>query len=57
MPNITDVAGDFFKACETGGGWAACQAYCTSDASFRAQSEPLADVKTLHAYADWVQGC
>jgi predicted ester cyclase len=56
MPTITSVASQFFEACETGKGWAVCQAYCTPDASFSAQSEPLTDVRTLQAYADWMQG-
>ena len=44
MPNITETARDFFVACETGKGWADCQAYCTPDASFAAQAEPLGAV-------------
>jgi predicted ester cyclase len=55
-PTITDVARQFFDACETGGGWAACKAYCTPDATFSAQAEPLADVRTLEGYADWMKG-
>ena len=53
---ITDVAGKFFEACETGRGWEGCQAYCTNDATFSAQAEPLADVKTLQQYTDWMKG-
>ena len=56
MSTITDVANQFFVACETGGGWDRCHAYCTPDASFSAQSEPLSDVKTLRGYADWMKG-
>ena len=56
MPDITAIAHKFFAACETGKGWAACQAYCTPDASFAAQCEPLADIHTLAAYCDWMQG-
>jgi predicted ester cyclase len=56
MPTITSVAEAFFAACETGKGWAVCQAYCTPDASFSAQSEPLVGVDTLQSYADWMQG-
>ena len=47
MPEITKTAQAFFEACETGKGWAGCQAYCSPNASFAAQAEPLADVKTL----------
>jgi len=53
---MTAIAEKFFEACETGKGWAGCQAYCTPGASFSAQAEPLASVKTLEAYADWMKG-
>jgi predicted ester cyclase len=56
MPSITETAHAFFEACEAGKGWAACAPYCTADATFSAQSEPLADVKTLSAYCDWMKG-
>ena len=56
LSRMDETAKAFFDACETGKGWAACQAFCTSDASFAAQSEPLADTRTLAAYADWMQG-
>lgn len=53
---ITDTARQFFEACETGKGWAACKAFCTPDASFAAQSEPLAEIRTLEAYTEWMKG-
>ncbi|MGA9865220.1 MAG: nuclear transport factor 2 family protein [Acetobacteraceae bacterium] len=56
MPSITEIAKEFFAACETGKGWEACRAYCTPDATFASQAEPLADVKTLQAYTDWMKG-
>ena len=56
MSNITSVAKQFFEACETGKGWEGCRAYCTSNASFSAQAEPLAEVRTLQGYADWMKG-
>ena len=56
MASITEVAAAFFEACETGKGWAGCRAYCTPDASFAAQAEPLADLRTLEAYCDWMAG-
>lgn len=56
MSAMSDTAHKFFEACEAGKGWAACAPYCTADASFAAQSEPLADVKTLADYANWMQG-
>jgi hypothetical protein len=56
MAAIKEVATQFFEACEAGKGWEACKAYCKPDATFSAQAEPLADVRTLQAYADWMQG-
>lgn len=56
MSAMSDTAMKFFEACEAGKGWDACAPYCTADASFAAQSEPLADVKTLADYANWMQG-
>ena len=56
MPDITKTAEQFFAACETGKAWAGCQAYCTPDASFSAQAEPLADIRTLAGYCDWMAG-
>jgi len=55
MPSMTEIAKEFFAACETGKGWETCRAYCTADATFAAQAEPLADVKTLQAYTDWMK--
>jgi len=31
-------------------------AYCTPDATFSAQAEPLSEVGTLQQYTDWMQG-
>ena len=56
MSNITTVARHFFEACEAGRGWDVCRTWCTPDASFAAQAEPLADVRTLHEYCDWMKG-
>jgi predicted ester cyclase len=55
MASITDSAAAFFEACETGKGWAACSEYCTPDATFSAQSEPLLEVKTLAGYTEWMK--
>jgi predicted ester cyclase len=54
MASITEIARSFFDACETGKGWEGCKKYCKPDATFSAQAEPLADVKTLAQYADWM---
>jgi predicted ester cyclase len=56
MGSITNIASEFFVACEAGQGWDACQVYCEPDASFSAQAEPLADVHTLEQYAEWMKG-
>lgn len=56
MTTITDTAKAFFEACETGKGWDACSAYCLPGATFASQAEPLAEVKTLKDYADWMKG-
>src|SRR3979490_1516572 len=56
MTSITAIANDFFAACETGKGWEVCKTYCAPNATFAAQAEPLADIKTLAEYADWMKG-
>jgi len=55
MSSITSVARNFFEACETGKGWAVCKEWCTSDATFSAQAEPLTDVRNLQQYTDWMK--
>jgi predicted ester cyclase len=56
MTNITAIAEQFFDACETGKGWEGCKAYCTADATFSAQAEPIADLRTLQQYTEWMKG-
>ena len=53
---ITETAQAFFEACEAGKGWAACRAFCTPNATFAAQAEPLVGVHTLEQYSDWMKG-
>ena len=53
---MIETAREFFEACETGKGWEGCSQFCTSEASFSAQAEPLAGVDTLEGYADWMKG-
>jgi predicted ester cyclase len=53
--SITEVAGKFFEACETGKGWAGCKEFCKPNATFSAQAEPLMDVKTLEGYTEWMK--
>ena len=55
MAAITDVAKKFFDACETGKGWQGCQQYCTANATFRSEAGPLAEMKTLVEYTNWMQ--
>jgi hypothetical protein len=56
MANITSLAKEFFEACETGKGWEGCRTYCLPNAPFSAQSEPLAEIRTLQAYTEWMKG-
>src|SRR5271154_3541404 len=56
MSSIATIAMQFFDACEQGKGWQACKPYCKPDATFASQAEPLAEVRTLQQYADWMQG-
>jgi predicted ester cyclase len=56
VASIMDTAMGFFEACESGKGWDGCSEYCTDDATFAAQAEPLADVKDLQGYTEWMKG-
>ena len=56
MTDITAAARNFFEACETGKGWDGCAEFCTADATFSAQSEPLAEVTTVEHYCNWMKG-
>lgn len=54
--SIETTARDFFEACETGGGWDACKAYCHGEASFACQADALVETTTLEGYAEWMKG-
>ncbi len=56
MLSITETARAFFEACETGKGWSVCRTWCAPEATFAAQAEPLAGIRTLEQYTDWMQG-
>jgi ketosteroid isomerase-like protein len=56
MNAITSVAMRFFEECETGKGWEGCKQYCRPDATFVAQAEPLAEIRSLQQYTDWMKG-
>ena len=53
---MRDTAEQFFDVCETGKGWDACEQYCHPGATFAAQTDALADITTLEAYAEWMKG-
>src|SRR5215467_8941066 len=44
----------FFTACEAPEGWEGCKPYVADGASFTAQSEPLAEIKTVESYCEWM---
>ena len=56
MTGIAEVGAAFFEACESGGGWEKCSQYCTADAGFSSQAEPLAEISTLADYTEWMKG-
>jgi len=56
MSSIAETARAFFASCEAGEGWKGCSGYCTPNATFSAQAEPLADIKTLRQYTEWMKG-
>jgi hypothetical protein len=51
-----DRAKQFFAACEAPLGWEGCSEFVADNASFVAQSEPLASIKTVQEYCDWMYG-
>jgi|SRR5580704_4631180 hypothetical protein len=55
MSSMVETSKAFFVACEVGKGWDGCSAYCSPDATFTAQAEPLANVKTLRDYTEWMK--
>lgn len=55
MSRIKETAQQFFDACETGKGWDGCAHYCHTDATFSSQTDALAGIDTLEAYAEWMK--
>ena len=55
MSNILSQARVFFEACETGKGWAGCEAYCLPGATFSAQSGALSEIRSLEGYTEWMK--
>jgi len=45
----------FFEACEAPAGWAGCAQYVADNATFNAQSEPLADIDSVEDYCEWMK--
>lgn len=56
MSSITDIAHQFFQACESGEGWQGCRQFCAPAATFSSQASPLAAMRTLEEYTNWMQG-
>ncbi len=55
MKNNIEKARHFFEACETGKGWDECKVFCTSEATFSAQTGALAGIDTLEGYTLWMK--
>jgi predicted ester cyclase len=53
---MKETAERFFDAIETGKGWEVCSAYCHPHATFSSQTDALAGIGTLEAYAEWMKG-
>ncbi len=56
MSSIKQTAEQFFDACESGKGWAACSAYCHQNATFSSQTGALDGIDTVEGYTDWMKG-
>eukprot|EP00930_Biecheleria_cincta_P049521 TRINITY_DN3471_c0_g1_i14.p2 TRINITY_DN3471_c0_g1~~TRINITY_DN3471_c0_g1_i14.p2 ORF type:complete len:156 (+),score=36.80 TRINITY_DN3471_c0_g1_i14:606-1073(+) len=54
MPDVV-AAESFFHACESGKGWVECKRFCTPDAVFDAQAEPLQGINTVQDYTEWMK--
>jgi hypothetical protein len=46
----------FFEACEAPKGWESCKPYVAEGARFESQCEPLTEIDTVKAYAEWMAG-
>lgn len=56
MGSISEVEEKFFAACETGKGCEGCRDYCHHGATFSAQADPWAEVKTIEGYTEFMKG-
>jgi predicted ester cyclase len=52
---ISETAKAFLDACDTGKGWAGCSQFCHPGATFSVQADPLAELRTLESYSDWMK--
>lgn len=53
---MRDIARQVFDAWESGKGWEGCRQYCHPDATFRSQTQALAEIDTVEGYTEWMQG-
>lgn len=49
-------AANFFHACEGLQGWAGCEPFVAPGAVFDSQCEPLAEIRTVQQYTEWMAG-
>ena len=55
MSSMKESAAMFFDVCESGGGWASCQEFCHTGATFSAQAGALEGVETVESYTEWMK--
>lgn len=55
MSDILSQAELFFKACDTGKGWAGCSEFCHAGATFSSQAGVLSELNTVEGYSDWMK--
>ena len=54
--SISEIAMNFYEACDSGKGWGSCKDYCLEGATFSCQADAIAEISTVEGYADWMQG-
>ncbi|MGI9624966.1 MAG: nuclear transport factor 2 family protein [Acidimicrobiales bacterium] len=53
--SITQSAGAFVDACDSGRGWEECAQYCHDGATFAVQADALAEISTVEGYVGWAR--
>lgn len=53
--SITESAGAFVDACDSGRGWEECAQYCHDGATFAVQADALAEISTVEGYVGWAR--